>query len=60
MTLFGIHYHHSLGLPIAGIVSSKETFIKVCKRLPTDWALLVDEQTGELLYPWKKENENHG
>jgi hypothetical protein len=55
MKLVAIHYHHSYSLPIAGYSPSKENFIRVCEKLPTDWAHLLDEKTGEILHTWRKE-----
>ena len=54
MTLVSIHYHHSYNLPITGFSSSKESFIRVCEKLPTDWAHLINQETGEILHTWKK------
>ena len=54
MKLVSIHYHHSYNLPIT-FISSKESFIRVCEKLPTDWAHLINQETGEILHTWRKD-----
>lgn len=54
MNLSAIYYHHSNNLPIVCDVPSEEMFIRVCEDLPTDWAHLMDKETGEILHTWKK------
>lgn len=57
MTLSAIYYHHSNILPIVCDIPSKEKFVKVCEELPTDWAHLVNKETGEILHTWRKQND---
>jgi hypothetical protein len=53
MTLVAIYHHHSNHLPIVCNIPSKEKFISVCEELPTDWAHLVNIETGEILHTWE-------
>ena len=53
MTLVAIYYHHSNNLPIICSIPSKEKMIDVCEHLPTDWAHLVNKETGEIMYTWR-------
>jgi hypothetical protein len=55
MTLVALYYHHSNHLPIICSIPSKEKFIDVCEHLPTDWAHLINQETGEILYTWRKD-----
>lgn len=55
MTLVAIYYHHGLRLPTVCDVGNKEKFIECCELIPTDWAHLINQQTGEILYTWRKE-----
>jgi hypothetical protein len=56
MTLVAIYYHSSNYLPISCIVPSKEKMIEVCEnQFPTDWAHLINQETGEILHTWRKD-----
>jgi hypothetical protein len=54
MTLVAIFYHHSNNLPIVMELSAYEKFIECCETLPTDWAHLMNQETGEILHTWGK------
>jgi hypothetical protein len=53
MTLVAIFHHHSYNLPIVIEVSSTEKFIDCCETLSTDWAHLINQETGEILQTWR-------
>ena len=55
MTLVAIFYHHSNILPVVIGLSAYEKFIECCELLPTDWAHLMNQETGEILLTWRKE-----
>ena len=53
MTLVAIFHHHSQNLPIVMEVSSTEKFRDCCDRIPTDWAYLMNKETGEITYTYR-------
>ncbi len=53
MTLVAIFHHHSQNLPIVMEVSSTEKFRDCCDRIPTDWAHLMNKETGEITYTYR-------
>jgi len=53
MNLVAIFHHHSNNLPIVMEVSSTEKFRDCCDRLPTDWAHLMNKETGEITYTYR-------
>ena len=55
MTLVAIFYHHSNNLPIVMELSAYEKFIECCETLPTDWAHLMNQETGEILHTWRND-----
>jgi hypothetical protein len=55
MKLSAIYYHRSNNLPIVCDIPSKEKFVSVCEALPTDWAHLVNKETGEILHTWRND-----
>lgn len=55
MTLIAIFYHHSQNLPIVMKLSSYEKFLDCCETLPTDWAYIMNRDTGQLLHTWTKD-----
>lgn len=55
MTLVAIYYYHGLPIPTVCDVGSKEKFIECCELIPTDWAHLINQDTGEIMYTWRKE-----
>jgi hypothetical protein len=54
MTLVAIFHYHSYNRPIVMEVSSIEKFRDCCEELPTDWAYLMNKETGEIIYPYMK------
>lgn len=56
MTLVAIYYQNPW-TPVVQNTQSKEKFIQCCEALPTDWAHLIDQKTGEILHTWRKEND---
>ena len=52
MTLVAIFHHHSNHLPIVMEVSSTEKFRELCEKFSTDWAHLMNKETGEILYTY--------
>ena len=54
MNLIGIYYHHGLPVPTLCGVASKDKFIECCELIPTDWAHLMNMETGEILHTWRK------
>ena len=49
-----VFYHSSLNEPI--VQNLKEcNFLELCKMFPTDWAHLIDLQTGEIVESYSKE-----
>ena len=59
MTLVAIYYHHGLPLPTVCDVGSESKFIECCELIPTDWAHLMNQETGEILYTWRKKDVIH-
>jgi hypothetical protein len=55
MTLVAIFYHHSNNLPIVMELSAYEKFLDCCETLPTDWAHLMNQETGEILHTWRND-----
>lgn len=55
MTLVAIFYQHSQNLPIVMELSSYEKFLDCCETLPTDWACIMNKDTGQLLHTWTKD-----
>lgn len=53
MKLVAIFHHHSNNLPIVMEVSSTEKFRDCCDTIPTDWAYLMNKETGEILHTWR-------
>ena len=53
MKLVAIFYHRSQNLPIVMEVSSTEKFRDCCDGLPTDWAHLMNKETGEITYTYR-------
>ena len=47
--LIAIFYHNSLNQPISQIISEQYKFMELCECFPTDWAHLIDAQTGEVV-----------
>jgi len=58
MTFIAIYYHKPW-LPIVQNSQSIEKFLQCCENLPTDWAHLMNEETGEILCTWRKEGVIH-
>jgi hypothetical protein len=56
MTLVAIYYHHGLPLPTVCDVGSKSKFIECCELIPTDWAHLMNKESGEILQTWRKDS----
>lgn len=54
MTLVAIYYKKPY-LPVVQNTQSKEKFLNCCEALPTDWAHLINQETGEILHTWRKE-----
>jgi hypothetical protein len=54
MTLVAIYYQNPW-IPVVQNTRSKEKFIECCETLPTDWAHLMNQETGEILHTWRKE-----
>lgn len=55
MTLVAIYQRWFQNLPIVMEVSSTEKFRDCCDRIPTDWAHLINQETGEILHTWRKD-----
>ena len=55
MKLVAIFYHHTNNLPIVMELSAYEKFLDCCEKLPTDWAYLMNKETGEILHTWRKD-----
>ncbi len=53
MKLVAIFHHHSNNLPIVMEVSSTEKFRDCCDTIPTDWAHLMNKETGEITYTYR-------
>jgi hypothetical protein len=53
MKLVAIFYHRSQNLPIVMEVSSTEKFRDCLDGLPTDWAYLMNKETGEITYTYR-------
>lgn len=50
-----VFYHSSLNEPITQILSEQHKFMELCQCFPTDWAHLMDTQTGEIVESFSKE-----
>ena len=53
--LFAIFYHNALNEPITQSISEQHKFAELCECFPTDWAHLMDAQTGEIVESYSKE-----
>jgi hypothetical protein len=53
MKLVAIFYHRSQNLPIVMEVSSTEKFRDLCEEYSTDWAYLMNKETGEITYTYR-------
>ena len=53
--LTAIFYHSSLNGPILQSISKQHKFAELCELFPTDWAHLIDLQTGEIVESYSKE-----
>lgn len=51
---FAIFHHHSQNLPIVMEISTEEKFFECCNSLPTDWAHLIEVETGKILNTYNK------
>jgi hypothetical protein len=54
MTLVAIYYKNPW-IPVVQNTQSKEKFIECCETLPTDWAHLMNQETGEILHTWRND-----
>ena len=51
-TYTAIFYHSSQNAPISQSISEQHKFTELCEYFPTDWAHLIDLQTGEIVSSW--------
>lgn len=53
---FAVYCHHSLNEAITQKLYSVEKFHQCCETLPTDWAVLLDAQTGVLVRSYQADH----
>jgi hypothetical protein len=54
VAIFSSEYNH---LPVVIEVKTYAKFIDCCGTVSTDWAYLMNKETGEILQSWRKEND---
>jgi hypothetical protein len=55
MTLVAIFHSHYDDLPVVMEVSTYGKFIDCCGTVATDWAHLMNKETGEILQTWRND-----